>query len=146
MTQRQPTLQLRPRRSLCLLLWLGILHAAALGAVWLSALVGPYKLVLSLVLLGQFGVSWRHHGHRVPQLALYWHPDGHWTIDHPTAGSIAVREWAVPVAEPFLILLRLRRDRRPAWNIALCPDSLAPEIHRQLRVRLRGYRVAERGA
>ncbi len=150
----QKSLEMMMRRSHHLAVILTSVHLVALGTVWMLTLEIVWHLALKLVILGSLLHSLRQAG---------WLGNDEFPLtvrlkagsrgDEPERIDItdaAGRVMAGEVVEGSLVLsglviLRCRMDGVPRWrgirSWVLFADSLDPDAHRRLRVRLRWGRA-----
>ncbi|HHH36700.1 MAG TPA: hypothetical protein ENK48_07725 [Gammaproteobacteria bacterium] len=133
-------LRLEPRASRRLTCLLLVAHGGALLLPW--TLPWPFWsiLALNLVVIVSLARGVRHHvfrdGDDVVQVAL-WQADGRWRLETPGGVMKGVVLRAAPCVHPALVVLELEA-RDTVYRLVLFSDALPRDVHRRLRVRLRG--------
>ncbi len=122
-------LRLEPRPSRRLARLLILFHGAAAGAIWSLPLPMAPLLLLDLVIL----LSYLRSRRAVLAPAFSWGGDGRWR-------DLQGGEWALhgeSFVTPWLVILQLRNASGRRLTLVLPDDTLAADLHRRLRVRLR---------
>jgi hypothetical protein len=120
-----------------MLVWLLLLHAAALVVVLLLPWPLLANLALSAVVLLSLAWHWRRRlSPRYPHAVrgLHWEADGACVLRLASGKQLDVRLAGHAFVMPWLVILYFQ-DR--PWHLVLLPDMLAAETFRRLRVRLR---------
>ena len=132
------SLTLKPARSARLLLALCAMHLLGLTALAIGAIDPLARAVLIAAICGSLAWQLRSHfwlGGKKPEM-LVWQPSGDWLI-HPSENRYyRARRWELWVNLPWLSILRFHDGAGRRLTVVLCPDSLPPQVYRQLRVRL----------
>ena len=133
------SLDLNPRPSVRAVVWLSLLHMAAVALVVLS---GPPKWVglgMALLLL----LSWlslrRHPAFGYGSRAinhLIWHAEGGWTLESARGGREDAELLAGSVVQSWVMVLNFRLKQGGRRTRVLLGDELEADQLRRLRARL----------
>jgi hypothetical protein len=120
-----------------MLAWLMLLHSAALLVVMLLPLPLPKILALAIAVLLSLAWYWRTrvspcYPHAVR--GLRWEAGGECILRLASGEQLTAHLMAHAFVMPWLVILYFHGRPR---HLMLLPDMLAPQVFRQLRVRLR---------
>ncbi len=134
------TLHLEPRVSPRLAVLLVTAHGGALILPWTLPWPAWSILALNLIVAASMVHGWRRHvlrrGHDVVHAAL-WQADGRWRLETPAGTVDGAVLRAAPCVHPMLVILELEAGGK-VHRLVLFSDALPADVHRRLRVRLRG--------
>lgn len=136
MRSSSKALAIQPRPSACLLKWLALLHGAGVAAIWVADVDPIVKGSLAMGLGASAVFSWLVPYRGAAKYRLIWLDTGHWSIRSRAGAAIHCDTWDAPWIDPRIVVLRFRLGRWRRLTIVLCADSLSPDTHRHLRVRL----------
>ncbi len=123
-----------------------LLHLIAALALFATGLSAGFTGALAGLLLLSLGYSLSLHARWITPPgwlatrrieSLLWDSEGRWQLtlaDGSQHDATLQRDYYL---HPGLLLLNFAGDRDRRLTLVLLPDSLPPEVHRQLRVRLR---------
>ncbi len=133
------SLDLSPRPSVRAVVWLSLLHMAAVALVLLSS--PPRWAGLGMALL--FLLSWlslRRHpafGYGPRALShLIWHAEGGWTVESAHSGRDDAELLGVSVVQSWITVLNFRLKHGGKRTRVLLGDELDSDQLRRLRARL----------
>lgn len=142
-----PPLRIEPRVSHYLALGLLLVHAA--GIVALASLTLPMWIVLAATLAVCASLYYQLALHvlgRTPRSILHMvlESDGEWTVMSGSGSVYSARLLSSSLIHPLMMVLNFDVSKIGRRSVVLLPDSLSPQLYRQLLVRLRLTRDSTR--
>jgi toxin CptA len=136
---RQPPLTIRPVASMRLLVFVSVIHAAALAVLFPLPLPWWLTLGLAALVVGDLAyVVWARVLGRAPWSIVQatWNDNG-WTLITNNGPSQQLRLAASTYVGVDLVIVNLRAGLLRRRSLVLTPDNIDPDQLRRLRARLR---------
>lgn len=132
------SLEIRPRPSRLVWLFVVLTHGVGLILTTVLAARWPWAWLVFGVVLVSFGRQLRRSRLAHPGAVrwLRWRQDGAWVVETVAAGNFEASLLPSSLCLPGLIALHLRSGKR-RFDVLLAPDSLDQDCARRLRARLR---------
>jgi len=134
------SLQIEPRLSRQLGLFMLLVHGAALLAIANTNMPVAIQLALAGFVLVNFIQTFQLHVlARAKQSVrmLVWDDHGDWYVFAADGEKLEARLLPASLVHPLLIVLNFRVKNRGRWTSILLADALDKRTHRQLLTRLR---------
>lgn len=133
------SLQIEPRLSRQLGLFMLLVHAAALLAIANIDMPVAINIALAGFVVVNFIQVFQLHvlgRSRQSVQMLVWDEQGDWYLVPPDGEKLEARLLPASLVHPLLIVLNFRVKDRGRWTSILLPDALDKRTHRQLLTRL----------
>jgi len=117
-----------------------VVHSAALLVLIPMPLAWWMKSLLAAGIVVQWIITWRRHvtfsaSRSVKRLV--WMVENRWELCDAAGACREARLLPAAYVHPFLVILRFATEDKRRCAVILPPDSIDPDTHRRLRVRLR---------
>lgn len=133
------TLNFKPSRRLGLFVF--VIHASALAVLPPLSMPWWMRAALALAIAGHLFTSLHLHvllKHRDSIIKAVWDAEDRWWLTTRSGRQIEARTAPGSYVQPWLVVVHLAEEQsKKRRYLLVLPDSVAPDAHRQLRVRLR---------